>query len=300
MASHLPPLAALRAFEAAARLENFSRAADEIHVTHGAVSHQVRALEAYIGRPLFTRRGRGVVLTNDGRMLAAAIRAALGQIADAAHSIRRRAQSNRLSISTLPSFGARWLMPRIVRFMAEHPHWSINIDSSPDLVDFTRDDTDIALRFGHGDWPGVHAEWLMDDEYILVASPRLNRGRLPKKPARLVDFPLLRSDAKPWRAWCQAAGVDIDLPTRGIGYEDMGVMLQSAIDGQGIMLVRRAIAEIELEKGTLVQVFDIAAPADASYWIVLPDETPASEQVAAFRDWLLVEVADARGKVRAR
>jgi LysR family glycine cleavage system transcriptional activator len=298
MSDHLPPLAALRAFEAAARLENFSRAADEIHVTHGAVSHQVRALEDFVGRPLFTRQGRGVILNSDGRALAAAIRTALAQIADAARTIRRRTQSNRLSISTLPSFGSRWLMPRIVRFMGDHPGWAINIDSTPDLVDFSRDDTDIALRFGNGDWPGVHAEWLMDDEYILVASPRLNRGRLPKKPARLIDFPLMRADAEPWKAWCEAAGIDIALPASGIGYEDMGVMLQGAIDGQGITLTRRAIAEIELEKGTLVQLFDIATPAGASYWIVLPEERPVSEQAAAFRDWLLEEATSARAKSR--
>jgi LysR family glycine cleavage system transcriptional activator len=298
MSDNLPPLAALRAFEAAARLENFSRAADEIHVTHGAVSHQVRALEAFVGRPLFTRQGRGVVLTSDGRVLGAAIRTALDQIANAARTIRRRAQTNRLSISTLPSFGSRWLMPRIVRFMSDHPGWAINIDSTPNLVDFSRDDTDIALRFGGGGWPGVHSEWLMDDEYILVASPRLNGGRLPKKPAQLVDFPLIRSDAEPWHAWCQAAGVDIAVPMKGIGYEDMGVMLQVAIDGQGIMLTRRTIAEFELEKGTLVQLFGIATPAHSSYWIVRPEEEPASERVAAFREWLITEAAATRAKSR--
>jgi len=118
MPVRFPPLAALRAFEAAARLESFSRAADEIHVTHGAVSHQVRALEDFIGVPLFMREGRGVVLTGDGRTLAAEIRAGLAQIGAAAEAIRRRARSNRLTISVLPSFGSRWLMPRIGRFMS--------------------------------------------------------------------------------------------------------------------------------------------------------------------------------------
>ncbi len=294
MSAALPPLAALRAFEAAARLENFSRAADEIFVTHGAVSHQIRALEEHVGVPLFTRRGRGVALTADGRMLAEAIRVGLARIADASQSLRRRAHSNRLSITTLPSFGSRWLMPRIVGFMSAHPDWSINIDTTPALVDFARDGFDVAVRFGAGPWPGLHCEHLMGDEYVLVASPSLNRGRLPKKPSSLVDYPLLRSDAGPWHAWCAAAGVSLPVPVRGIGYEDMGVMLQSAIDGRGILLTRRTIAEGELEKGNLVGLFGITAPSPSSYWIVWPEEPAPSPRTIAFRDWLLAEASTNR------
>ncbi len=291
MTSRLPPITALRAFEAAARLENFSRAADEIHVTHGAVSHQVRALETFVGAPLFTRQGRGVVPTGDGRALAAAIRAGLAQIAEAAQSIRRRASSNRLAISVLPSFGSRWLMPRIGGFMAEHPDWSVNIDSSPDLVDFARDDVDIAVRFGRGPWHGLHGERLMEDTYVMVASPSLNRGRLPKRPADLVDYPLLRADREPWDAWCAAAGVDLELPDRGVGYEDMGVMLQSAIDGLGVMLTRRAIAATAIEMGTLRQLFDVAAPSASAYWLVWPEDRVPSDRLLAFRDWIHAEAA---------
>ena len=300
MATRLPPLAALRAFEAAARLENFSRAADEIHVTHGAVSHQVRALEAFVGVRLFTREGRGVVLTGDGRALAAEIRAALAQIGAAAETIRRRAQSNRLTISVLPSFGSRWLMPRIGGFMAAHPDWEINIDSSAALADFARDGIDVAVRFGRGPWPGLGGEWLMDDEYILAASPKLNRGRLPRRPDQLARYPLLRADAEPWRAWCTAAGVDLKLPNTGVDYQDMGVMLQAAIEGQGIILTRHTIAAAEIEKGTLVQLFDVAVPSSLAYWIVWPDAMPESDRVLAFRDWMLAETTAAREKPHAR
>lgn len=296
----LPPLAALRAFEAAARLENFSRAADEIHVTHGAVSHQIRALEAFVGVPLFARRGRGVALTGDGRALASSVRSALAEIAEAAQSIRRRTHSNRLSISVIPSFGSRWLMPRIARFMAAHPGWAINIDSSAVLVDFARDDIDVAVRYGPGAWPGLHSELLMDDDYILVASPALNRGHLPKKVGQLADFPLLRAEAAPWKAWCAAAAVDLELPDAGVEYEDMGVMLQGAIDGQGIMLARRSIAAAEIDKGTLVQLFDVGSPALYAYWIVWPQHRPASDRVLAFRDWILAEAVDARPKPRRK
>ena len=291
MVNRLPPITALRAFEAAARLENFSRAADEIHVTHGAVSHQVRALEAFVGASLFTRQGRGVALTGDGRALAAAVRSGLAQIAEAAQAIRRRAQSNRLSISVLPSLGSRWLMPRIGRFMAEHPDWSVNIDSSPALTDFARDDIDIGLRFGRGPWRGLHSEQLMEDTYVMVASPSLNGGRLPKRPSDLVDYPLMRADREPWDAWCAAAGVDLELPDRGVGYEDMGVMLQSAVDGLGVMLTRRAIAATEIEKGTLRQLFDIEAPSDAAYWLVWPEDRVPSDRLLAFREWIHAEAA---------
>ena len=291
MMNRLPPITALRAFEAAARHENFSRAADEIHVTHGAVSHQVRALETFVGVRLFTRQGRGVVLTGDGRALAAAIRTGLAQIAEAAQSIRRRASSNRLTISVLPSFGSRWLMPRIGRFMAEHPDWSVNIDSSPTLVDFARDDVDIAVRFGRGPWRGLHGELLMEDTYVMVASPSLNGGRLPKRLADLADLPMLRTDREPWDAWCAAAGVDLKMPDRGVGYEDMGVMLQSAIDGLGVMLTRRVIAATEIERGTLRQLFDVEAPSDSAYWLVWPEDHAPSDRLLAFRDWIHAEAA---------
>ncbi len=293
MANALPPLAAMRAFEAAARLESFSRAADEIHLTHGAVSHQVRALEAFVGVPLFVRQGRGVVLTGDGRALAAEIRGALERIGAAAQAIRRRAASNRLTISVLPSFGSRWLMPRIARFMSAHPGWDVSIDSSASLADFARDDIDVAIRFGHAPWPHLHHEWLMDDDYIMVASPRYNGGRLPSRPDQVKRHTLLRADPEPWKSWCEAAGIDLLMPTTGVAYQDMGVMLQSAIDGDGIMLSRRAIAAADIEKGALVQLFDIAIPAGLAYWIVWPDDAPPSDRVLAFRHWIVAEITAA-------
>ncbi len=191
-------------------------------------------------------------------------------------------------------------MPRIASFMAAHPGWEINIDSSATLADFARDSIDVAVRFGPGPWPGLHSEWLMDDEYILVASPKLNRGRLPKRLDELARYPLLRADIEPWRAWCAAAGVDLKPPDTGVDYQDMGVMLQSAIEAQGIMLTRRAIATAELQKGTLVQISDIAVPAEWAYWIVWSEAMPASDRVLAFRDWMMVETAASRDKPRKR
>lgn len=285
----LPPLNALRAFEAAARLQSFSRAADEIHVTHGAVSHQIRALEAHVGVRLFMRQGRGVVLTDSGRLLAEHTQAAFRQIAEAADALGRRRHGNRLTVSVLPSLASRWLMPRIGRFMACHPSWEVNVETTTELADFVRDEVDVAIRYGNGPWPGTHSEWLMDDEYIMVASPRYNGGRLPKRVQDLPRQRFLRTDPEAWRAWCAAAGVTIPVPTTGLESTDAGLMLQAAIEGQGIKLTRRSIAQANLEDGTLVQLFDIAVPSTRAYHIVWPDHVPPSERVLAFRDWLLEE-----------
>lgn len=287
MEPRLPPLHALRAFEAAARLESFSRAADELHVTHGAVSHQVRALEEFLGAALFARNGRRVALTADGRAFADRVRAALREIGEAANSFRRPERANRLTVSLLPSFAARWLMPRIGRFMAKHPEISVNVHASLALVDFERDEVDLAIRFGRGEWPRVQAEKFMDDEYFPVASPRFNRGRLPARPSGLAQFRLMTSDDEPWAPWFKAAGVKLAEPSGPI-FSDSSMVVQAAVDGRGIALARRSIAEGDLAAGNLVRLFDVAIPASGSYYLVRP-EGPPSAKVAAFRAWMLEE-----------
>ena len=283
----LPPLHALRAFEAAARLESFSRAADELHVTHGAVSHQVRALEEFLGAALFTRNGRRVALTAEGRVFADRVRAALRDIGEAANALRRSERANRLTVSLLPSFAARWLMPRIGRFMAAHPEITVNVQASLALVDFEREEVDLAIRFGSGDWPRVEAEKFMDDEYFPVASPRFNRGRLPTRPAEIAKFRLVTSSDEPWTPWFRAAGLKLAEP-QGPLFSDSSMVVQAAIDGRGIALVRRSIAEGDLAAGTLVRLFDVAIPAPGSYYLVRP-QRPASQKVLAFRAWMFEE-----------
>jgi LysR family glycine cleavage system transcriptional activator len=287
MADRLPPLAALRAFEAAARLESFSRAAEEIHVTHGAVSHQVKALEEFVGLPLFVRNGRRVSLTADGRRLADRFRAALRDIGEAVESVSRRDRANRLTVSMLPSFAARWLMPRLGRFMEKHPNIFVNVHASLDRVDFARDEVDMAVRFGGGIWPNVEAEKFMDDERFPVASPRLNRGKLPMRPAELAKFRLLSTDDEPWTPWFKAAGVNLPEPESPM-FNDAAMMVQAAIDGRGIAFARRSIAEGDLAAGHLVRLFDIAVKAEESYYLVWPKGKP-SPKVAAFREWMLAE-----------
>jgi LysR family glycine cleavage system transcriptional activator len=288
MAQKLPPLTALRAFEAAARLESFSQAAEEIHVTHGAVSHQVKGLEAFLGVALFARTGRRVLLTGDGKFFAERVRAAMQQIGEAAAAISRHGRANRLAVSTMPSFASRWLMPRIGRFMDAHPDLEVSIHSSLSLVDFVRDEIDVAVRFGDGDWPNVNAELVMRDEYFPVCSPRLNRGRLPRRPQDLSRFKLLLSDQEPWTPWFRAAGVDLPEPT-GPEFNDAALMLQATEAHRGIALTRRSITEADIAAGKLVRLFDVALPAARAYYLVWPKNREASKNILAFRDWLIGE-----------
>jgi LysR family glycine cleavage system transcriptional activator len=287
MTNRLPPLAALKAFEAAARLGSFSRAAEETYVTHGAVSHQVKALEELVGVPLFARNGRRVVLTVDGKALADRIRAALRDINEAIESVGRRDRSNQLTVSMLPSFAARWLMPRLGRFMEKHPGIAVNVHASLDLADFARDGVDMAVRFGCGGWSNVEAEKFMDDQRFPVASPRLNRGRLPARPAELTKFRLLSTDDEPWTPWFKAAGLKMREPD-GPMFNDAAMMVQAAVDGGGIAFARRSITEGDLAAGNLVRLFDIAVKAEESYYLVWPKGKPPAK-VLAFRDWIFAE-----------
>ena len=287
MADRLPPLAALKAFEAAARIGSFSRAAEEIHVTHGAVSHQVKALEALVGVPLFARNGRRVTLTADGKVLADRVRAALHDISDAMESVARRDRNHRLTVSMVPSFAARWLMPRLGRFMAKHPDIAVNVHASLALVDFARDGADMAVRFGRGGWPNVEVEKFMDDQRFPVASPRLNGGKLPTRPAELAKFRLLSTDDEPWTPWFRAAGVKLPEPV-GPMFNDAAMMVQAAVDGRGIAFARRSISEADLAAGNLVRLFDIALKAEESYYLIWPKGKPPAK-VLAFRDWMFAE-----------
>jgi LysR family glycine cleavage system transcriptional activator len=288
MATRLPPLTTLRAFEAAARLGSFSRAAEEISVTHSAVSHQVRALEHALGAPLFQRNGKRVALTAAGRRFAESVGAALRDIADAAQAVRRSARDgDALTVSTMPSFAARWLLPRLGRFMERHPRIAVTVHTSNTLVDLERDEVDLAIRWGAGRWAGLEAEKFMEDEFFPVASPRFNRGKLPSRPADLARFRLMSADGEPWMPWFRAAGVKLEEP-RGPSFTDSSHLLQAVADGRGIGLGRRSLAEGDLRSGNLVKLFDITLPAHAANYLVWP-KGKLSANAALLRDWLLIE-----------
>jgi LysR family glycine cleavage system transcriptional activator len=291
MPRRLPPLSALRPFEAAARLESFSRAADELHLTHGAVSHQVRALEEHIGTPLFARHGKRVSLTPVGRAFAERVRAALDEIALAAETARPARREGRLAVSVIPSFASRWLMPRLIRFMEAHPKIDLSVSATIALADFTRDEVDVAIRFGVGPWPGLVCEKFLDDEYFPVVSPKLKGVARLKSPRDLLGMRIMREDRDYWARWFEAAGVALDQPLEGPLFNDSTHSLQAAARGEGVALARRSIIGEDLERGTLKRVFAVSAPCRESYWFVSPKETANSASVKAFREWVKGELA---------
>jgi LysR family transcriptional regulator, glycine cleavage system transcriptional activator len=286
----LPNLAALRAFEAAARHGNFSRAAEEIHVTHGAISHQVRALEEELGVALFARHGKRIAITPEGERFATILRKAMTDIAAAAEALRADARQTRLTVTALPSFAARWLAPRLGRFIEQYPDMEVMLQSSNQLTDFVRESVDLGIRFGRGNYSGLTTQKLMDDYFYPVASPRFNGGKLPRTPLKLAQHPLLRCELEPWTPWFRAAEVDLPEPSGGLVFQDSSMVVRAAVEGHGIALARHSLASAEIDAGELVRLFDISIQCPQSYYLVCPQEALRKPQVQAFRDWLLDEI----------
>lgn len=289
--ARLPPLGMLRVFESAARLGSFSAAAEELSVTHSAVSHQIRALEEQLGFAVFHRVGRGVQLTQLGLELSVQVNEALCGIGRTLARLRQRANPRRLTVTTMPSFAARWLGPRIGRFIELEPDIELNIISTSDVLDFARDGVDVALRFGFGDYPGQQAELLMRDEMLVVASPALMAGKLPLALECLRDLPLLRSDGEFWRVWFERNGFDWPEPRSGLFFNDSGLVLQAAIDGRGIALSRRSLCQQDLDSGRLIQIFPQSLPNSRAYWFVTPEGVQGSPLAERFRTWVFAEAA---------
>jgi len=294
MADRLPPMQALRAFEAAARTRSLTRAAESLHLTHGAISHQIKSLEADFGVRLVERAGRGIRLTDEGERFATRVRAVLSDLGDAVREVTERANPGQLRVSVIPSFAARWLLPRIGKFFAKHPEIDLDVIANIALADFKRDDVDVAIRHGFGDWPGLVSEHVLDDATFPVCSPRLNNGRLPLRPEDLSRYTLLRSEGESWKSWFEAAGLDWPEPTRGPAFSDSSHTMQAAIDGQGIALARSSLLGNDVRNGVLIQPFDIVVPLPKKYFLVYPPRLVDSPKLSPFRQWLFEEVAEER------
>jgi len=292
--SRLPAMQALRAFDAAARLSSLSRAAETLHLTHGAISHQIKGLEAELGVRLVARAGRGIRLTEEGERFAARVREALDRLTEAVREVTDKSNPRRIRVSVVPSFAARWLLPRIGRFIAAHPDVDLDVRAQLALIDFDRDDVDFGVRHGMGAWPGVIAEPMFEETYFPVCSPRLARGRLPAHPADLARHVLLRSEGEPWVPWFRAAGLDWPEPARGAMFNDSSHMVQAAAEGQGIALARESLLGNDLRTGTLVRLFDISIPAPRRFWFVYPPRLAGTPKLALFREWLFAELESDR------
>jgi LysR family glycine cleavage system transcriptional activator len=292
----LPPLNALKAFEAAARSESFTRAAGELNVTQGAVSHQVKALEQTLGIKLFNREHQRLAITEAGREYLAVVRDAFDRIAVGTAHILQRQRSGVLTVSTSSDFAAKWLVHRLGRFAESHPDIDLRVSAAAHRVDFAREDVDLAVRHGDGEWPGLDAVRLCYEELFPVCSPKLIAGRNRiTEPSDLLKFPLLRlDDWQTWTRWFAAAGIS-DPVAHGPALNSASMLIDAAVDGQGIALARTALAAWDLINGRLVRPVDVSLKLSNTYWIVGPKATAAVPKVATFRNWLLAEAAaDAR------
>jgi LysR family glycine cleavage system transcriptional activator len=300
MPRRLPPLNGLKAFEAAARSESFTRAAEELNVTQGAVSHQVKALEDTLGLKLFTRERQRLILTEAGRDYLAVVRDALDRIAFGTERLLQRQSSGVLTVSTSPDFAAKWLVNRLGRFAEKHPDIDLRVSASTQYVDFAREDVDIAIRHGDGSWPGLDVVRLYSERLFPVCSPKLISGRNRiTKASDLLKFPLLRlEDAKNWMRLFQAAGIT-DPVRAGPVLNRASMLIDAAVDGQGIALARTALAAWDLINGRLVRPIDASLRMANTYWVVCPEAMSTVPKIATFRDWVLSEAADDTRRLKA-
>ncbi|QAU42073.1 transcriptional regulator GcvA [Bradyrhizobium guangdongense] len=290
MTARLPSLNGLRAFEAAARHLSFTLAASELNVTQTAISHQIRRLEEELGIRLFIRQNRALALTPEARDYLPGVRAAFNDLRLATDRLLRKDDDRVLTVSTIASLAAKWLLPRLTDFQETHPGIDVRITTSTSLVDFQRDNVDAAIRYGRGQWPGVRAEWLMADELFPVCSPSLLRSdKSLRTPEDLKDHVLLHTNnSDDWRLWLTAAGLPAGISRQpGITFDMTFMTVQAAIDGMGVAMGRTSYVQDDIAKGRLVVPFKIALPADAGFYLVSPEGRREAPKLAAFRQWMV-------------
>jgi LysR family transcriptional regulator, glycine cleavage system transcriptional activator len=295
MTARLPSLNGLRAFEAAARHLSFTVAASELNVTQTAVSHQIRRLEEELGVRLFVRQNRALALTPEAKDYLPGVRAAFNDLRLATDRLLRRDDDHVLTVSTLASLAAKWLLPRLATFQESHPGIDVRITTSPGLVDFRNGDVDAAIRYGRGHWPGTRADWLTADELFPVCSPALLEGDKPLRcPEDLAHYTLLHSSGgydDDWRLWLTAAGLPSNISKQpGLTFDLIFLTLQAAIDGSGVAMGRTSYVEADIAKGRLVVPFKVTLPADAGFYLVTPEAKADPPKLGAFRQWLKASV----------
>src|SRR4051794_1618273 len=293
MPRRLPTLNALKAFEAAARHESFTRAAEELFVTQGAVSHQVKALEAELGLKLFSRERQRLVITEAGRAYLLVVRDAFDRISDGTERLLQRQRGGFLAVSTSPNFAAKWLVHRLGRFAQAHPDIDLTVNATRQHIDFAREDIDVAIRHGDKGMSGLHVTRLCAEEVFPVCSPKILEKTLLKRPSDLERQTLLHvGDRKGWSEWLEFAGVKGVDALRGPVLNEASMAIDAAVDGQGVVLARTALAAWDLIADRLVRPFATANPAPFAYWIVCPKVNANLPKVMAFTAWLLAQAAD--------
>ena len=291
------PLNALRAFESSARQLSFVKAAEELHVTPAAVSHQVKKLEEYLNIQLFRRLPRGLLLADAGQLLQSELREVFRRLDTAMELVQANESCGALTISVAPMFAVKWLLPRLQGFDDLHPGIDLRISSSLEMVDFQRDGFDAAVRLGHGQYPGLEAVELFGESVTPMCSPRLLEGA--HSLTRLEDLQqhvLLHDDslafdaaAPNWQAWLEATGISQVDASRGPHFSQPDHALQAAIDGAGVVLGWKQLAAQDIAAGRLVLPFKKALPLNAAFYLVYPKAPVTRRKVEVFRNWVLSE-----------
>ncbi|ANK83587.1 MAG: transcriptional regulator [Rhizobiales bacterium NRL2] len=294
MARRLPPLNAIRAFEAAARHLSFTRASEELNVTPAAISHQVKGLEDWFGLKLFKRRNREILMTEAGQMLLPGVRDALDLLESTTQRLSASDGGSELRITCMPSFASKWLVPRLSHFRTLYPDIDVLLSTEERMVDLDVEPFDIGIRSGWGQYPGLTVYRLFDDAVFPVCSPALLNSDKPlRRPQDLAGHVLLHDDYPVgWTEWLAAAGVSGVDPKRGPTFDNSAMLLQAAAEGLGVAMARHALAYADLLAGRLVRPFSITLASDFAYYLVHVPRVAEQPKVAAFRDWLIAE-ADA-------
>ena len=286
-----PSLSAARAFEAAGRTLNFTRAAEELGQTQGAISHQVRELELRLGVRLFERGARGLELTEAGRRYLPFVQDALDRLRSGEELVRGSGRAGVLTVSVSPNFATKWLVPRLGGFLKSHPDLDLRISAATQHVDFGRHDIDLAVRHGDGNWPDLHVVRLCAEEMFPVCSPAFLRAGKPlRSPRELIGRILIHDrDRTRWSEWLKAFGVADAVGEHGPVFDQTALAIDAAVAGQGIALARSALAALDLTAGRLVRPVPQALPAEFAYWIVCRKSVAETPKIKRFRNWLLAQ-----------
>lgn len=306
MAYRLPPLSSLRAFEAAARLLSFKGAAEELHVTPGAISQQIKLLEDYLGKPLFHRLSRAVALTPEGEAMLPKIREGFDNFASAINAVRTE-EGGTLNVNAPPSFASRWLVPRLSRFTGAQPDTALRLTTTMDTIDvrhpgidkapIASDPTTVSIRYGNGDYPGHRVSLLFAADYVAACSPLLLRGKRPlRTPADLKWHALIHDETIPeneerqlWLKWFRKAGIEGIDPAPGPRFGNAALAVEAATDGMGIVLALKPLLNDAVRAGRLVLPFSTSVPSRYAYYLVVPEAMAERPAVKQFSNWLLKE-----------
>jgi LysR family glycine cleavage system transcriptional activator len=289
MGRRLPPLNSLKCFEAAGRLLSFTGAARELNVTQAAISHQIKVIEEYLGVSLFERYPRRLALTEQGKALLPEVIEAFDRVSAAIGMLSKDHYSNMISVRLAPSFAAKWLSPRLKYFWLQYPEIDLCLFHAHAAVDFEREEIDIAVTYGKGDWAGVVADKLLSLDFFPVCSPAFLRNDKPLTSIDNLHYYTLLHDAnyECWRDWLKLAGLNDIQADKGTIIDDTNVLIQAALDGQGIALGSTTFVEDHLESGRLVRPFDVILENEFSYYVVCPESHLKNPAVLAFKEWLL-------------